>query len=299
VSNVIELQNRNLSCVIAPELGAAVLRLDIIKRGVSLPVLTPTPAGCLDPQQFAVYHIAPVGGAVRGNSFKWDGKPRTLEPNVTGLPFFTNGVAWQRPWVGKKDGKYSVTCTYMHKQAPGWPFDFSVRAVFDLEEDNLAITYELANESKQGILPIGFGASLRIPKPKNVLISAGVSSLWQVDANNIPTHMGEVPFHLDLKEGLQLNAIDTPERWYNGWTGKASLDYVESKISTTIKTQDPLRYLGFACSKADDFLRLTALSHVPGMLDLKGYDEDETGLRMLGPGESISSQIKIDVDASL
>jgi aldose 1-epimerase len=295
----IELVNRNLSCIIAPHLGGAVMRLDVVKRGSVINVLRPTPEGATDPREFALIHMAPMGGAVRDNTFKWDGKPKTLEPNLPDFPFFYNGVAWQRPWTGKKDGKYSATLKYMHKQAPGWPFDFSATAVFDLEEDNLAITYEMANESKQGTYPIGFGSSFLLPRQKNILLSAGVSSIWTTDSHGVPVTLTEVPYELDIKEGLQLNGVDTPERWFTGWTGKASIDYAESKLSVTVKAGDPLSWLGLACRKSDDFLRLTTLSHVPGVLDIRGHDEEETGWRVLGPGESISGQVKIDVDLNM
>lgn len=272
------------------------MRLDILKRGISIPVLVPTPEGATDPRLFALAHIAPVCGPVRHNQFKLDAKPKELQPNFPDEPLYRNGIAWQRPWTGKKDGKYAATCTYVHKQAEGWPFDFSIRAVFDLEEDNLTITYELNNDSKQTTYPIGFGSTMRIPKVPKILLSAGVSTIWLNDANGVPLTNGEVPFNLDLKEGLELLGVDTPERWFSGWVGKASLDYAESKLSLTLKSSDPLLHLGFGCGKADDYLRMSILSHVPGVLDMRGYDEDETGLKVLGPGESISGQIKIDVD---
>jgi aldose 1-epimerase len=294
----IELINRNLSCVIAPELGASVMRLDILKRGVSIPVLTPTPEDCTDPRLFALTHLAPICGPVRNNSFKWDGKPKDLLPSFADEKLYRNGIAWQRPWVGKKDSRNAATCVYTHKKAEGWPFDFTIRTIFDLEEDNLTITYEFANESKQGAHPVGFGSSLRIPKSNKMLLSAKISSIWTNDADGVPLTNGEAPFNLDLKEGLEILGLDTPERWYSGWIGKATLDYAESKLSLTIKAGDPFTHLGFACRKDDDFLRFSTLSHVPGVLDIKGYDEDETGMRIIGPGESLTGQIKIDVDLS-
>lgn len=296
---MIELQNKALSCVIAPELGAAVMRLDVVKKGATYHVLRPTPDGSTDPREFALAHLAPIGGPVRHNKFKWDGKEKLLTPNLPDVALFTNGVAWQRPWEGKKDGRFSATLKYTHKNQPGWPFDFSIIAVFDLEEDHLIITYELANEGKQGICPVGVGSSMLLPKAKNTLISAGINTLWHMDENNVPTTMGEVPFNLDLKEGLTLDAVDTPQRWYSGWTGKASIDYAESRLSTMVKSEGDMPHLGFECHKSNDYFRLTALSHIPGALDMKGYDEDETGLLVIGPGETITAKIKVDVDLGM
>ena len=296
MTDVIELVNRNLSCTIVPDLGGAITRLDIVRRGNVVNVLHPTPAGTTDPRQLSLTHIAPIGGPVRKNTFKWEGKPRTLEPNFPDEPLYRNGIAWQRPWLGKKDGKFSATLRYMHKHAPGWPFDFSLTAVFDLEEDHLVITYELANESRQGMAPIGFGTSILLPKSRNSSLSAGVSSLWHVDEQGVPTTTGEVPFDLDLKEGLQLPLLETRERWFAGWTGKSVLDYADSRISTTFKADDPLEHFGLECHKDDPFVRMTALSHVPGMMDIRGHDEDETGYRVLGPGDCLSAQVKLDID---
>lgn len=299
----IELQNKTLSCVIVPEFGAAVTRLDVGRKGTVYPVLMPTPAEALvpgvDPRLFSLAHIAPYGGPIRHNRFKWNGKFRELEPNLPDCPLFTNGIVWQRSWVGKKDGRYAATCSYVHKKQPGWPFDFSLTAVFDLDEDNLAITYELTNEGKQGTMPYGLGATFRLPRSRKALLCAGVSSLWHEDANHVPTRMGEVPFNLDLKEGVTLDTTETRERWFAGWTGKATVDYVENSMSLLVKAETPLTHLGFACASGADDFRLSLLSHVPGALDIIGHDEDETGYAVLGPGESVTAQIKIDVDMSL
>ena len=303
MTDTLELRNRNLTCVIAPEFGASVLRLDVVKKGATYNVLAPTPADILKPgcdqRHFSLAHIAPWGGPIRNNRFKWEGKFKDLEPNLPDAPLFTHGIVWQRPWEGKKDGKHSATFKYVHKKQPGWVFDFSIIAIFDLEEDHLAVTYELANEGKMGIMPVGFGSTMRLPKLRKTLLSAGVSTLWHEDATGVPTTPGEVPFSLDLKEGVQLDAVNTPDRWFSGWTGKASLDYAESKMSLMVKAETPICHLGFACNKADDFMRLTPLTHVPGALDILGCDEDETGYAVLGPGESTTAKIRIDVDLGL
>lgn len=302
MADVIELQNRALTCAIVPEFGASVIRMDVVRKGTSYNVLSPTAPEVLvpgfDPRLVSLAHIAPVGGPIRHNKFRWDGKDKLLQPNLPGFPVFTNGVAWQRPWTGKKDGKHSATCRFEHKADATWPFSFSMIVIFDLDEDNLSVTYEIANEGKQGIMPVGFGATMRLPKNRNAEVSSGVSSLWQADAEGVPTHMVEVPFNLDLKEGLKLDLLDTPERWFSGWIGKLSVDY-ESKLSIMLKAESELAHLGFSCSKADDFIRLTPLTHTPGMLDLKGFDEEETGYRVLGPGESTGGKFKVDVDLSL
>lgn len=276
--------------------------MDVVRKGANYNILAPTPPELLvpgaDPRLFSLAHVMPIGGPVRNNKFKLDGKEKLLTPNLPDLPLFTNGTAWQQPWTGKKDGKSSATCRYKHKANAFWPFDFSVIAVFDLEEDQLIITYEINNDSRSGIMPYGYGATMRLPKMRNTLISAGVSSIWHNDANGVPDSQHEIPFNLDLKEGLKLDGIDTPERYYSGWIGKTSIDYAESRLSLTLKADSDFGFLGFACGKDDSFFRLTSLTHVPGMLDMKGYDEDDTGYKVLGAGESISSVLKVDVDLS-
>lgn len=298
---VIELQNKNLVCTIVPECGAAVTSLAMVKRGVTHDILMPTPPelitpGHFDPRLFGLTHLAPWGGVVRKNTFKWNGKPRTIAPNFPDVPFFTNGVAWQSAWTGKKDGRYSATCRLVHKANEAWPFDFTLTAVFDLEEDNLAISYELSNEGRQATMPTGLGARLRFPRKRNTLLSAGVSSIWLEDENHIPTTMGEVPFDVDLKEGVKLDSVNTNERWFSGWSKRLSIDYAESKLSVMVKADDEFAHLGFACSGHDDFITLTPMTHVSGALDIRGHDEDETGFREIGPGESFETKFKIDVD---
>ncbi len=300
--DVFELQNRGLSCAIVPEFGASLIRLDFVKRDKVYNVLQPTPLealvpGC-DPRLFSLAHVMPIGGPIRQNKFRWEGKDKLLTPNVPGLPLFYNGVAWQGKWQGKRDGKTAVTLTFKHNATEVWPFPFTATVIYDLEEDNLAITYEIDAQIKQGVMPIGFGATMLLPKSRNAMLSSAASSIWQKDAEGVPTTMTDPPFNLDMKEGLKLDAIDTEERWFSGWLGKASIDYADSKLSTMVKTYGEFKHLGVASHKADPFLRLTPLTHVPGFLDIKGFDEDETGYQVLGPGDSTSAKFKIDVDVS-
>ena len=296
---MIELQNRDLVCTIVPELGAAVTRLAVVRKGRTYDVLAPAPQGATDPRQMSLAHIAPFGGPVRNNTFKWDSRPYFVEPNFADEPLFRNGVAWQNAWTGKKDGKYSATLKYVHKKQPGWPFDFSLVVVYDLEEDHLIVTYELQNETRQGTCPIGLGTTLRLPRVPKMLLSAGVGTIWTNDEQGVPRLSADVPFNLDLKEGLSLDGFETPERWYADWTGKATLDYADSRLSTMIKGDGEMKFLGIAAGKHEDYLRLSTLSHVPGALDIKGYDEDQTGLRTLGPGDGFGAQLKVDVDLSV
>ncbi len=297
----LEIQNKHLVCVIVPECGAAVTSLALVKKSVTTNILVPTPPelvipGAFDPRLFSLTHIAPWGGAIRNNTFKWNGKPRTVTPNLPDVPLFTHGIGWLSAWTGKKDGRHSASCRLNHKANEIWPFDFTLTTVFDLEEDNLVISYELTNESRSGTMPTGLGTRMRLPRGRNTLLSAGISSLWLEDENYVPLTMGEVPFNIDLKEGIKLDAVNTRERWFNGWTRRLSIDYAESRMSVTIKADDEMRHLGFSCSGNNHHFTLTPMTHVPGAMDIRGYDEDETGFREIGPGESFETKIKIDVE---
>lgn len=302
MTDVIELQNRGLTCAIAPEFGASLIRLDFLKRSKTYNVLQPTPLealvpGC-DPRILSLAHVMPVGGPIRHNKFRWDGKDKLVNPNIPGLPLFYNGVAWQGKWQGKRDGKNAASFTFSHKATDIWPFAFNAMVIYDLEEDNLTVTYEIDSQIKMGTMPLGFGATMLLPKGHNAMLSSAAGSIWLKDAEGVPTTMTDPPFNLDMKEGLKLDSLDTDERWYSAWLGKASIDYADSKLSTMVKTYGEFGHIGVACHKADTALRLTPLTHVPGFLDIKGYDEDETGYQVLGPGESTSAKFKIDVDVS-
>lgn len=300
-SGFIELRNKNLVCVISPELGGAVTKLEIEKKGVKYQVLHATEEEALtakDPRRISLVHLAPYGGPMRaGGNFKWDSRPFSVAPNFPDEKLFRNGIAWQRAWMGKKDGRHSATLKFTHKKQPGWPFDFSLIAVFDLEEDNLSITYEMANEGRTGTMPLGIGCEMRLPRMKGTLLTAGISNMWQQDADGVPTLPGEVTYDLDLKQGIVIDNLDA-QRWFSGWTGRAAVDYPESKLSTSIKTTD-FGFLGFSIKPKNPYFRLAALSHIPGMLDIKGQDPDDMGFRWLGAGESYTARVKIDVDLSL
>ncbi len=300
---VVELQNSLLRCVIAPQLGASVVRLDVQHKKMTVPVLVPTPEENLtetcDPRLLSLAPIAPIGGLVRHNHFKWEGKVYDITPNFSDLPLFYNGIAWQQPWTGKKDGKNAASFRFFHKKDSFWPFDFSLTTIYDLETDHLKVTHELSYEGNTGTMPWGLGATMRLPGNASTHLCANVGGIWNNDPQGVPLKPAEIPFNLDLKEGLTLAEINCEERWFNDWVGTLSAEYVEKKISLMIKAHKLLSHLGFTHNKSEPEFRVTALSHVPGMMDLVGYDEDETGLKNLGPGESVVTSFKIDVDVNL
>jgi len=274
--------------------------MNMTRKGIAHNVLQPTFANDLtefNPRGFALTHIAPIGGRIRGNQFKWNSKPYNLQPNFANEALFRNGIAWQHAWVGKKDSRYAATLVYKHSKQPDWPFDFTLRAVFDLEEDNLNIAYEISNDARTGTMPWGIGTEMRFPKQPGTMLTANVKQMWRMDGDGIPTDPDELSFDLNLKEGLMVENLDA-RRWFSGWSGKAIVDHTKSQSSITIKGTD-MGFLGMSSQPENPYFRVMTLTHIPGVLDIKAYDEDETGLGILGPGESATASVKIDVDMGL
>jgi len=301
MTEVIELKNKNLSCRIAPALGGAVLGLDMTRKGEIYHVLQPTPEAALtggDTRAFSLTHCLPFGGPLRGNTLKWDTKVYPLQPALPGLPIVEDGIGWARPWVGKKDGKFSISLKLVHKADETWPFDFVATIVYDLEEDNLVVSYEISYEGRNGTMPIGLGTRLRFPQRRDTVLTANVRTVWAMDAGGVPLTAKEIPFNLALKEGQDLQKL-VAAHWFSDWTGKAMIDYATTKMSIAVKGQEGFTHIGAFSNPDGEVFTLFPLTHVPGMTDIKGHDEDETGLRWLGPGESFAAQLKVDVDMSL
>ena len=277
-ADLIELRNKNLVCVINPAKGGAITRLEIEKKGRVYPIL----GGPL-------FILAPIMGKIRNNAFKWEGKPYTSDLD------YRDGPSRLGMWEGKRDNRSAATLRFKHTGNAYWPFSFSLHTVVDVDEDNITLTTELTNEERSGTMPAGLGARLTLPRPPRTHVMGGVSSLWAEDEGGIPTLPGEVTFNLDLKEGLTLDGLEA-SRWFSGWTGKAVIEYPETKHALSIKAEDGYGFIAINTTPRRANFELTLSTHIAGMLDIKGPDEDELGLLRLGPGESILRSFKIDVD---
>ena len=282
---MIQLRAGTLVCEIEPRLGGCIAGLWL----GDVPVLRSTPSGQLaSARQAGSYPLVPFSNRVAHASLQWQGTQHPLVRNNGAEPHAIHGVGWQRPWqVLESDDDYALLA-YEHRPDASWPFAFDSSQTMRLHGGMLELTLSLTNQSQQPA-PAGLGWHPYFVKRAHSRVSFEATGRWEMGADKLPTR--RVP-----AQGLAADCgtLDI-DHCFDGWDGAVHLrDEV-----LDIRLTSNLHRLVVFTNATRDFVAIEPVSHVNNAMNLveAGADPAELGLAILQPGESLSAQMAIAVEA--
>ena len=273
-------------CEIAPDRGACIAGLWFD----DIPVLrSPGAADLSSARQSGSYPLVPFSNRVGQATLKWNGTSHPLVQNNGGEPHAIHGVGWQRAWeVLEADERFALL-SYEHKPDASWPFAFDTSQAFRLTAHELELTLSITNQSANAT-PVGLGWHPYFVKRPRSHIAFEATGRWEMDALKLPTHR-------TTSSGLDLDcaALDV-DHCFDGWNGVLHLhdEALHTRISSTLS-----RLVVFT-NAAKDFCAIEPVSHVNNAVNLMANgvaSADELGVHVLQPGESMSCEMTLHVDA--
>ena len=273
-------------CEIAPELGASISGLWFD----GIPVLrSPGAASLSSARQSGSYPLVPFSNRIGQATLKWNGTSHPLVQNNGTEPHAIHGVGWQRAWeVLEADERFALV-SYEHKPDASWPFAFDTSQAFRLTAHELELTLSITNQSTKAT-PVGLGWHPYFVKRPRSHIAFEAAGRWETDALKLPTHRTASP-------GLDMDcaALDV-DHCFDGWNGVLHLR--DEALHTRISSQ--LSRLVVFTNASQDFVALEPVSHVNNAVNLMALNvasAEALGVQVLQPGESLSCEMTIHVDA--
>ncbi len=283
---MVQLQAGALVCELEPRLGGCIAGLWL--GGV--PVLRSTPAGQLaSARQAGSYPLVPFSNRIAHATLQWQGTRHPLVQNNAPEPHAIHGVGWQRPWqVLESDGSYALLA-YEHPADSAWPFAFDSSQTVRLGAHGLELTLSLTNQSAQPA-PAGLGWHPFFVKRPRSRIMFEATGRWEMGPDKLPTGRSPNP-------GLDVDCADLAvDHCFDGWSGAVHLrdEVLHTRISSNLS-----RLVVFT-HPTRDTVAIEPVSHVNNAADLvhAGADPAALGLAILQPGESITAQMTISVEAA-
>ena len=273
-------------CEIAPDVGACIAGLWF----EGIPVLrSPGAASLNSARQAGSYPLVPFSNRIGQATLKWNGTSHPLVQNNGGEPHAIHGVGWQRAWeVLEADERFALL-SYEHKPDASWPFAFDTSQAFRLTAHELELTLSITNQSANAT-PVGLGWHPYFVKRPRSHIAFEATGRWEMDALKLPTHR-------TTSSGLDLDcaALDV-DHCFDGWNGVLHLhdEALHTRISSTLS-----RLVVFT-NAAKDFCAIEPVSHVNNAVNLMANgvaSADELGVHVLQPGESMSCEMTLHVEA--
>ena len=273
-------------CNIVPDLGACIAGLWF--DGIAV-LRSPDAALLASARQSGSYPLVPFSNRIGHASLSWNGTNHPLVKNLGDEPHAIHGVGWQRPWeVLEADARFALL-SYQHKPDGAWPFSFDTSQAFRLSDHELVMTLSITNQSADAA-PVGLGWHPYFVKRPASHVAFEAGGRWEMDALKLPTHRTESS-GLDA-DCAQLNV----DHCYDGWNGVLHLrdDRLQTRITSNLER------LVVYTNPAQDCIAIEPVSHVNNAISLMARgvaSADALGLRVLQPGESMSCEMSVHVDA--
>jgi aldose 1-epimerase len=282
---MVSLQAGALRCEIEPQLGGCISGLWL----GDVPVLRSTPAGQLtSARQAGSYPLVPFSNRMAQAALEWQGTRYPLVRNNGDEPHAIHGVAWQRPWRVLEQDERHALLAYAHAPDPSWPFAFDCSQALRLREGALGMTLSLTNQSRHPA-PAGLGWHPYFVKRERSRIAFEAMGRWEMGADKLPTV--RKPAH-----GLDADcAFLDVDHCFDGWDGVAHLR--DERLRVRVRSN--FSRLVVFTNDTRPYIAIEPVSHVNNAINLHaaGTPAEALGLCVLQPGESLTAQCTIEVEA--
>ncbi len=270
-----------LRCDIVPGLGGAIAGLWID----DIAVLRSTPGAALATvRDSGSYPLVPYSNRIAHATLKWNGTSHPLVQNFPPEPHAIHGVGWQRPWSLLEAQPQFALLSFEHRPDADWPFAFDSSQAFRLGADALELTLSVTNQSAQAA-PFGLGWHPYFVKRARSRIAFEATGRWEMGGDKLPTH--RVP-----SRGLDVDcaALDV-DHCFDGWTGVLHLrdELLHTRLSSSLG-----RLVVFTNDRRN-FVAIEPVSHVNNAVNMDAAAAD-TGVQTLQPGQSMTAQMRIEVE---
>lgn len=290
----IMLENTLLRLEIAPETGGSVVRFEALRKDGPVALFRPGTAQETDPNEMALYPLVPWSNRI-GGGFEWQGEHYALPPNRDDEALPIHGDGWQRAWTVSHQTATQVTLELESRHQP--PFDYRALLIYRIDGAALTVELVVTHQGEQPA-PYGLGVHPWFPRTEDVRIEAPADGVWEVDADQLPTHwraLEERP-EWDFRHGRTALPEGAIDNLFTGWNGHARLDWPERDLTLYIDT-DPAcpRYLVHSPGAAADFFCFEPISH-----DVDAHHRDtplDHGLVELRKGQTIRTRYRFQVTA--
>lgn len=269
-------QHTNSWLKVAPERGGIVVGLGL--RGEELLYLNEE--SFRDPKanvRGGIPILFPICGQLEKGQYEWDGNTYAMRNHG-----FARTMSWDVTKISL-EGNVSITLTLRSNEESkrSYPFDFELRFTYTLDVEGLTIDQQYANLSDVPMpMYAGFHPYFRAT---NKLVALQTDASAYLDYNDLETKPIRSPLDLSCKESLVLLGAK-----------QNRVTFVQEDIGrdVTITYDAPFRYIVLWSEAEKPFICVE-----PWMAMTNAFNETKEALVHVGPGETLTTRIRISSGA--
>jgi aldose 1-epimerase len=288
---MVSLRRGSLELDLCPHFGGGIARFRF--RGHD--VMRPAGIAYLeqgDPLEAACFPLVPFSGRIADGRFTFGGKTCQLEPNFPPEPHAIHGQGWRLPWQVVHAADTYAELDLEHR-VPATPLNWRARQTFELADDGLVIGLALSNAGDDP-MPAGIGLHPYFPRTPDSTLQTSLGHVWLNDERKIPRERVALPETWDFSEPRELSVLELDNN-FGGWDGRAQIVWPEIAQRLIIEADPVLDHLVIYIPKDADFFCVEPVSHATDGFNLHEAGVEDTGVRILEPGETLEGTVRFKV----
>ena len=282
-SNMLELQ-------LSPSIGGAISRLEYLGANGRTPVLRKGHSPLENVLDAPSFPLVPYVNRVRGGSFDFRGRTVSIRPNMPGDPSPLHGDAWLNRWDVERSDAGSAVLVYRHEPAE-WPWAYEARQDFQLAGGALDLRLSCRNLSSED-MPCGLGQHPYFRCTPQTRLATQVRHAWTIDEKVLPVEKVPATGRYDLTDRL-ICGQDLDNGW-GGWSGRALMSDPSWPFEVELSSPQA-RFFQVYSPGAGGIFVAEPVTHANAALNAPEADWQELGMQVLGPGEEMQLDMRIEV----
>lgn len=292
MTKVITCANEKIEIGVLPEVGGSLAFFRVKKANEKTDVMRSASSTALmkkDALNTAMFPMLPYTNRIRDGKFVYWGITRYVPKNQAGVSDPIHGDGWKAKWTVEKETPTSVTLSLSHKKEDnGFPFAYRAILKYELKENILKVTTELTNQSVLP-MPCGFGLHPFFPKTPHVELAFSGKSVWYHENDPI-TRPYPIPQEWSFEKAKPLGN-DVFDTCFGGFDGAVSVRWPKRGLTLQIKADDIFGHLVLYAPYRKGFFCVEPCTMAPDAFNLASRGIIGTGIKSIGPGETVSGTI--------
>ena len=284
----------------APARGGAITALRHRGRDVLISPGTPMD----DAMGSASFVLVPYANRIANGRFKFAGSNWTLPRNFGDHPHALHGTGWKRAWSVAARQEDAITLRQRHNADVHWPWAFEASQRILIGAAAVRFELDVTNTAPvQAPMGVGFHPAFAACQTTTLLMQ--VDGVWTIDAEVVPASL--VPASEVLPElagaaagggapGVRALREELVDHCFTGWSRDLTLDNAGAAgdLNLRITASPELPFLQLYMPPGRSWLCVEPMSQMPDAINHLDERQD-TGLRILAPGESLSVWMEISL----
>ena len=246
-----------------------------------------------EPRASGSFPLVPFSNRIADGRAVFEGRSYRFPINMPPEPHAIHGDGWTSAW--QVESAEPARAVLVHEPSDG-PFPYRSRQIFKLADDGLTASLEITNTGKRRI-PVGFGHHPYFPRTDDLTLEMPLAEVWMPDERMLPLERVAVPDRWNFSTPRHLAPLTDLDNDFTEGDVEAWLHWPDRGIRLAIDADPVFRHIVVFVPPGRDYVCVEPVTHVANAVNMTASMDQETGLQVLEPGETLRGSMRFRVVA--